>query len=66
MLIVAWGNKKVLIYYSYPLLLEHTLPSDPAGEGVGLTLFPFPAWALALGETPCCWWLEGPGLDEAC
>ena len=43
------------MYYPYPLLLEHTLPSDPAGEGVGLTLFP-------LGET--CWF--GPGFDEAC
>ena len=62
-------QKSYLYHHPYPLLLdtlEHTLPSDPAGEGVGLTLFPFAAptcWAMALGETPC-WWLEG--FDEAC
>ena len=39
---------------AYPLLFEHTLPSDPAGDGVGLTLFP--AAAAALGET---WLFEG-------
>ena len=47
---------------AYPLLFEHTLPSDPAGDGVGLTLFPAAALAaLALGET---WLLWLP--DDAC